>query len=72
MNTFYLSLFALLLPLLVWAEAKEPGGKIKNVLLIMSDDLKASVGNKPSTDRITGVFFISLDSLCRKVRGLWR
>ena len=60
MNKPSLILFALLLPLAVWAEAKEPAGKIKNVLLIMSDDLKASAlaayGNTicqtPNIDRL--------------------
>ena len=42
MKKLIITLYALLLPLAVWAEAKEPPGKIKNVLLIMSDDLKAS------------------------------
>jgi len=33
MNKFYLTLFALLFPLAVWAEAKNP-----NIILIMADD----------------------------------
>jgi len=59
-NKSYSTFFALLLPLAVLAEAQEPAGKIKNVLLIMSDDLKASVlpayGNTvcqtPNIDRL--------------------
>ena len=33
MNKFYLTLFTLLFPLAVWAEAKNP-----NIILIMADD----------------------------------
>ena len=60
MHKLFLILLALLLPLAVWAEAKKPAGKIKTVLLIMSDDLKASAlaayGNTvcktPNIDRL--------------------
>ena len=66
-NKSYLTFFALLLPLAVLAEAKAPTGKIKNVLLIMSDDLKASalaaysntVCKTPNIDRLakSGIVF---------------
>ncbi|MDP6232228.1 MAG: sulfatase [Nitrospinaceae bacterium] len=60
MKKSYLTLFALLLSLAVFAEPKRPAEKVKNVLLIMSDDLKASVlstyGNTvcqtPNIDRL--------------------
>ncbi len=56
MNKFYLTLFALLLPLAVWAEAKKP-----NVVLIMSDDMgwmdSTPYGSKyyetPNMDRLS-------------------
>jgi len=38
MNKSYLALFALLLPLAVWAEAKKP-----NILFIIADDLSPIV-----------------------------
>ena len=57
MNKFYLTLFALLLPLAVWAEAKKP-----NIIFIMADDLGwqdvsymgADFFETPNIDRLAG------------------